>query len=454
MDSPSRPLNLVHLKHQANELHRAFLRGDSVARERVQAHHPRDVAPAQGVNGSRKFQHADALLVIAREQGYDSWPKLKAGISHASDLPASACVLDIETEEVDFFFPEEAEVAIVGTITYELKEGHYRAGPYRCFRTEDLPALQQMLDAFPGLIIGHNILGFDYRALRTRLNLEPFIQKTVDTLLLLFESLGGNIESPEGDKRILRGLDLDTLGKLNIGEGKTLKGKSIGQLWRQGREEEVVAYNNADCRITHRLWEHLVTEETVTVGSGRSSRRHPLTEGDLRILRGLEPRFTFATWMEKLGRDRFIMVPPTAPKKQVMTHEMMFVDGKSAGLEFDLFLLDMVPLVRLSKSLKRELAQDPVRREGFRLDRFADAAYDNAEFSPPHDLRPILRSDDGHEWHDDFVIWLVDVQDLERQAGGNLPEQVQNDAAVRREYRHLLQRFRALWRCFEDFGED
>ncbi|WP_428927676.1 ankyrin repeat domain-containing protein [Marinibacterium sp. SX1] len=56
-----------HLRREAKALRQAFDRGDAAAVARVQA-----VLP-----GAEALRHADALHVIAREAGHDSWPKLK-----------------------------------------------------------------------------------------------------------------------------------------------------------------------------------------------------------------------------------------------------------------------------------------------------------------------------------------------------------------------------------------
>ncbi|MEM9031492.1 MAG: ankyrin repeat domain-containing protein, partial [Pseudomonadota bacterium] len=55
------------LRRKAKALRKAFLAGDPEARTRVAAHLP----------GRDALKHADALHVVAREQGFQSWPKLK-----------------------------------------------------------------------------------------------------------------------------------------------------------------------------------------------------------------------------------------------------------------------------------------------------------------------------------------------------------------------------------------
>lgn len=69
-------MNLEQLKHQAKDLLRAYQAGDSAAIAQVKAHY-HDADP-------ETFALHDAQLVIARAQGFQSWPKLKAFIEGAN----------------------------------------------------------------------------------------------------------------------------------------------------------------------------------------------------------------------------------------------------------------------------------------------------------------------------------------------------------------------------------
>lgn len=65
--------NLEQYKKQAKDLLKAFRSKDSEAVERTRKHHPR--LAKSGEPGSAKFALADSQLVIAREHGFESWPK-------------------------------------------------------------------------------------------------------------------------------------------------------------------------------------------------------------------------------------------------------------------------------------------------------------------------------------------------------------------------------------------
>src|SRR6516165_10645755 len=80
---PSGP-NLDQLKHQARDLLNLHKAGDAEALRRIRESHPRlsqgtdaDVRPA-------RFTLSGAQLVIAREYGFASWPKLKQHVESAN----------------------------------------------------------------------------------------------------------------------------------------------------------------------------------------------------------------------------------------------------------------------------------------------------------------------------------------------------------------------------------
>ena len=72
---PANP-SLKSLKNQAKQLLHAHHSGQKNACERVKASHPRLKESAAGTIKQGEFALADAQLVIAREYGFDSWPKM------------------------------------------------------------------------------------------------------------------------------------------------------------------------------------------------------------------------------------------------------------------------------------------------------------------------------------------------------------------------------------------
>jgi hypothetical protein len=76
---PARP-DLEQLKHQAKDLLKSHKSRDGAAIERIRRSHPRWLnAPAIEV-ASANLRLSDAQVVIAREYGFESWPKLKAAV--------------------------------------------------------------------------------------------------------------------------------------------------------------------------------------------------------------------------------------------------------------------------------------------------------------------------------------------------------------------------------------
>ncbi len=223
----------------------------------------------------------------------------------ATKRPQQICVLDLETQQTNFDCPENCELAFVGIKVYTLRGVKPQPQEYRYYLPGQMEKLEQFLRAFDGVIIGHNILAFDYRVLRPLLSLEGIIEKTIDTLAFLYQKNGGR----------LNGLALDALSQANFGKGKSISGKSVPKLWREGKHQEVIAYNETDCALTMELWWQMVSERTVrikqpylgTAGTTTIS----ISPDDLAHLTGQSPRFTFATWKEKIERDGYILVPPT-----------------------------------------------------------------------------------------------------------------------------------------------
>ncbi len=71
---PARP-NLEQYKKQAKDLTRHCALGHPDALARAQKHHPRLHNLAESDPAVRQMSLADAQLVIAREHGFESWPK-------------------------------------------------------------------------------------------------------------------------------------------------------------------------------------------------------------------------------------------------------------------------------------------------------------------------------------------------------------------------------------------
>ena len=73
---PSNP-SLEHLKYQARDFLNALNQGNAEAVARAREFHPKFTRMSDDETRATKLSLADAQLIIAREYGFDSWPKLK-----------------------------------------------------------------------------------------------------------------------------------------------------------------------------------------------------------------------------------------------------------------------------------------------------------------------------------------------------------------------------------------
>lgn len=88
---PLRP-SLEQLKTQAKELLKSLKSGDPAARQRLHENHPLGPSAGQGAS-DESWSLSDAQLVIAREYGAASWPKLRERV--ASILVATGDPMDL-----------------------------------------------------------------------------------------------------------------------------------------------------------------------------------------------------------------------------------------------------------------------------------------------------------------------------------------------------------------------
>jgi hypothetical protein len=217
------------------------------------------------------------------------------------DFPLQICILDIETDEDAVRNPEGCVVFVVGVKTFVLREGSYQAAQYKWYSPKEFADLAGFLHSFNGLIIGHNIFEFDYRTIRLSLSLDGVLEKTVDTLDFLRRKI---------KKRRKGLLSLDSLSRANLGKSKTLDGESAPKLWRQGRYDEVIAYNENDCLLTMELWQHFVIERSGVLKSYQKTGwtdegTFNISDKDLEELLGKKPKYTYETWKQKLEAGEF-----------------------------------------------------------------------------------------------------------------------------------------------------
>jgi ankyrin repeat protein len=187
---PAAP-SLEQLRKQAKDLARAHRADDQAAVARVRAHHPHPTQP---------LKLSDAQLVIAREYGFPSWPRLQAyvdrlaahgpGLQHAyrEDLDyyegraygLLASAADGTDGAVAAFARHDAPVTHEGAQLAVAREhgfgtwaalrrhvagllgtGEPFARAYRAIEAQDVEALAQLLDRFPELVAAQGTNGND-----------------------------------------------------------------------------------------------------------------------------------------------------------------------------------------------------------------------------------------------------------------------------------------------------
>jgi hypothetical protein len=256
----------------------------------------------------------------ARQQVAPTTPKKFA-------YPERVCSLDLETEETDFKDKAKSKVAIAGIKLYRFhpEENCYIPGKYKCFRKEQLSELGAFLSSFDGIILGHNIFAFDFLVLRSHFSLQGIIEKSVDTLAFLCRK----------NDNVVTGLSLDYLSMVNFGTGKTIQGKKVSEMWRQGKHKEVIRYNENDCDLAQDLWWQLVSEKQVyTEGTEDGPAGEiEVTKKDLPELLGEQPRFTYEKWEEKAASGE-AMIPIFFRKREPLGSFPDFDAGDFFGQEF------------------------------------------------------------------------------------------------------------------------
>ncbi len=148
-------------------------------------------------------------------------------------------VLDVETQylanEVGGWGNIRKMKLAVG-VTYHLAEDAYRT-----FLEPDAEQLIATLRA-ADLVVGYNLLRFDYEVLRAYTD-DPLLDlPTVDMLRDIKNALGWRLK-------------LDDVAAATLGEGKTADGIQAVRWFRQGQVEKVADYCRRDVEVTWRVYQ-------------------------------------------------------------------------------------------------------------------------------------------------------------------------------------------------------
>ncbi len=184
--------------------------------------------------------------------------------------------LDIETSKTNFNNPQSSEVFLIGTKEYNV-QGRQKKKSYRWWHPKDIRNLTKYLERNCDLIIGHNILKFDYRVLSSIMDPAPLCAKTVDTLALCWWKKNPHIKrfdvkrflSWTATKKEIRHLGLDNLSSLNLGSGKSLTVNQLRYWIKRKSYKAIMKYNEIDCSLTIELWKYIKNKIKIKITEDR-----------------------------------------------------------------------------------------------------------------------------------------------------------------------------------------
>ncbi len=123
--------------------------------------------------------------------------------------------------------------------------GILQDGKYKTFEENNIDNLISELDKSK-LIVGHNIIQFDYEILKYYFSQDIMFKikmKTFDTMLK-FDKFTGKAGW----------VSLNDIATRNFGMSKTEDGTKIPQMWREGKKEQVKSYLLNDLKITEKFY--------------------------------------------------------------------------------------------------------------------------------------------------------------------------------------------------------
>lgn len=133
---------------------------------------------------------------------------------------------------------KKAEMGMSVGVTYSTRDEKYEIFPEN--RAGDLVARLQRAD----LVVGYNILGFDYEVLMAYTILDlPHHLRTLDLLLEVEKSIGHRLK-------------LEDVAQGTLGVGKVAEGLDAIRWWREGKMMEIAEYCCFDVKVTKMVHEH------------------------------------------------------------------------------------------------------------------------------------------------------------------------------------------------------
>jgi DEAD/DEAH box helicase domain-containing protein len=207
-------------------------------------------------NGNRPIDKAAALRALELLLGLAPWPEPSAARPVAQALaepaPRTAATptsLPLEPRIVLFDLETQRSAAEVGgwhnahlmrlalAVAYDTREERFET-----YREGDIGALLAKLES-ADLVVGFNVLRFDYRVLRGYSDRDLRALPTFDLLDAIHERLGFRVS-------------LGHLGEETLGMAKHADGLQALAWWREGRLDEIERYCRQDVALLRDLFDH------------------------------------------------------------------------------------------------------------------------------------------------------------------------------------------------------
>jgi DEAD/DEAH box helicase domain-containing protein len=156
------------------------------------------------------------------------------------ERPRKIVFFDVETQRT---FDEVGgrqnlhKLGLAAAVTYDSASGEYRS-----YTEDEAQALVDEL-ASADLVVGFNVLSFDYEVLKPYTDFPLHTLPTVDMLRDVHLALGFR-------------LPLQALAEATLDESKSADGLQSVRWFRQGEIDKVIEYCQHDVEITRRLYEH------------------------------------------------------------------------------------------------------------------------------------------------------------------------------------------------------
>ena len=202
----------------------------------------RPIDKAAAERALRLLLAREPLPEIREEEAAAPTPELKPSTPSTRPEPAPAriCYFDLETqrsaEEVGGWHNAHL-MRVALAVTYDSQLGEFRT-----FREGDVPALIETLEA-ADLVVGFNILRFDFKVLRGYTDADLGRLPTFDMLEAIRRRIGFRIA-------------LGHLATETLGAAKSADGLQSLRWWKEGRIDEIERYCRQDVALLRDLLEH------------------------------------------------------------------------------------------------------------------------------------------------------------------------------------------------------